>query len=58
MAIQSMDQLISALTTGQTNRTDWNKLTLPVGVQAAGQWYDLSTGSGNPIQNAIIGAGD
>lgn len=57
MAIQSMDQLISALTAGQTNRSDWNKLTLPVGVQAVGQWYDLSTGSGNPIQNAIIGGG-
>ncbi len=57
MAIQSMDQLISALTAGQTNRSDWNKLTLPVGVQAVGQWYDLSTGSGNPIQNAMIGAG-
>ena len=57
MAIQSMDQLISALTGGQSNRADWNKLTLPVTVQTAGQWYDLSTGSGNPIQNAIIGAG-
>jgi len=57
MAIQSMDQLISALTAGNTNRSDWNKLALPVTAQVAGQWYDLSTGSGNPIQNAIIGGG-
>lgn len=57
MAIQSMDQLISALTAGNTNRVDWNKLALPVTAQTAGQWYDLSTGSGNPIQNAIIGGG-
>ena len=57
MAIQSMDQLISALTAGNTNRADWNKLALPVTAQVAGQWYDLSTGSGNPIQNAIIGGG-
>lgn len=57
MAISSQDQLISALTNGQTYRSDWNKLALPVTAQAAGQWYDLGTGSGLPIQNSLIGSG-
>lgn len=57
MAIQSQDQLIAALTGGKTFRSDWNKLALPTTTQAAGQWYDLATGSGNPIQNSLIGAG-
>lgn len=57
MAIQSQDQLISALTNGQTYRSDWNKLALPVTAQVAGQWYDLTTGSGLPIQNSLIGSG-
>lgn len=57
MAIQSQDQLISALTAGQAYRSDWNKLALPVTAQVAGQWYDLATGSGIPIQNSIIGGG-
>ena len=52
-----MDQLIAALTGGNSHRADWNKLALPATAQAVGQWYDLSTGSGNPIQNAIIGSG-
>jgi hypothetical protein len=56
MALQSMDQIISALTAGQFNRTDWNKNALPVTAQAAGTWYDLSTGAGNPFQNSIIGS--
>ena len=56
MAIASMDQLINALSTGQAWRQDWNKNALPVTAQAAGQWYDLSTGSGNTIQNGLIGA--
>ena len=57
MAIQSQDQLIASLTGGKTIRTDWNKLALPTTAQAVGQWYDLAAGSGNPIQNSIIGSG-
>ena len=57
MAIQSQDQLIASLTGGKTIRTDWNKLALPATAQAVGQWYDLAAGSGNPIQNSIIGSG-
>ena len=56
MALQSMDQIISAITASQFNRTDWNKNTLPIGVQAAGIWYDLSAGAGNPFQNSTHGS--
>ena len=56
MALQSMDQIISAITAGQFNRTDWNKNALPVSAQTAGQWYDLSTGAGNPFQNSTHGS--
>ena len=57
MAIQSMDAIIAAISGGKFQRTDWNKNALPVTAQALGQWYDLSTGAGNPVQNAIIGGG-
>ena len=56
MALQSMDQIISAITAGQYNRNDWNKNALPVTAQTAGLWYDLSTGAGNPFQNSTHGA--
>jgi hypothetical protein len=56
MALQSMDQIISAITAGQFNRTDWNKNALPVTAQSAGRWYDLSTGAGNPFQNSTHGS--
>ena len=55
--IASMDQLIAALASGNAYRSDWNKNALPTTAQVAGQWYDLSLGSGNPIMNAIVGAG-
>jgi hypothetical protein len=57
MAIQSMDQLIAAMSGGKFNRTDFNKNALPVTAHAVGQWYDLSLGAGNPVMNAITGAG-
>lgn len=57
MALQSMDNIIAAFSAGQFQRTDFNKNVLPVTAHAVGQWYDLSTGAGNPIQNAIIGGG-
>lgn len=56
MTIQSMDQLITALTAGQANRSDWNKNTMPVSVQVAGTWYDLGFGGGNPQISSIIGS--
>ena len=55
MTIASLDQLINAISLGQTFRADWNKNALPVTAQAQGQWYDLSTGSGSPMMNSLIG---
>jgi hypothetical protein len=55
MAIQSADQLITAITAGQMYRSDWNKNN-PSGTQGVGQWYDLSQGAGNPTVNAVIGS--
>lgn len=52
-----MDAIIAAMSGGKFQRTDFNKNALPVTAQVAGQWYDLSTGGGNPIQNSSIGAG-
>lgn len=57
MPIQSMDQLIAAFSAGKQWRADFNKNALSVAAQVAGQWYDLSTGPGNPIQNSVIGSG-
>ncbi|HPL78876.1 MAG TPA: hypothetical protein PKY40_07730 [Burkholderiaceae bacterium] len=57
MAIQSMDAIIAAISAGKFQRSDFNKNALPTTAQVAGQWYDLSTGGGNPIQSSIIGAG-
>lgn len=56
MALQSMDQIIAAITASQFNRTDWNKNALPTTAQVAGQWYDLSTGAGNPFQGSTPGS--
>ena len=56
MALTSMDQIISALTSGQTSRTDWQKLALPTTAWTAGNWYDLSQSGGSPSNNSIIGS--
>jgi hypothetical protein len=52
-----MDAIIASLSGGKFFRSDFNKNTLPATAQAAGLWYDLSTGGGNPIQSSVIGAG-
>ena len=56
MTISTADNLIAAISNGRFYRCDWNKQTLPTTAQAAGQWYDLSQGFGNPSVNAIIGS--
>ena len=56
MAIQSLDNMINALTAGNSWRADWNKNALPTTTQAAGQWYDLSMGSGTPLMGSIVGS--
>lgn len=54
MAITSMDQLVSSLSTGKTWRTDWNKITAAV-AYTAGRWYDFSQLAGTPVANAYAG---
>lgn len=57
MSIGSQDDLITALGAGQTWISPHNKNAYPVGAQAAGVWYDLSRGAGNPGVDALIGSG-
>ena len=54
MAIQSIDQLVSAISAGQTTRYDWNKIT-GGSTYAAGRWYDGSMLGALPIANAWAG---
>ena len=54
MAIQSIDQLVSAISAGQTTRYDWNKIT-GGSAYAAGRWYDGSMLNALPIANAWAG---
>lgn len=54
MTIQSTDQLVTAITAGQTTRYDWNKIT-GGSAYAAGRWYDGSMLGALPIANAWAG---
>ena len=54
MAIQSIDNLISAISAGQTTRYDFNKIT-GASAYAAGRWYDMSMLSSMPVANAWAG---
>ena len=55
MAIQSIDNLISAISGGKTNRFEWNKIT-GAAAYAAGRTYDMSSLAGSPVANAWAGA--
>ena len=54
MAIQSIDQLVTALSSGQMTRYEFNKIT-GGSAYAAGRWYDFSMLGGSPIANAWAG---
>ena len=54
MAIQSIDQLYSALSAGQTERTDWNKITGGA-AYTAGRWYEMLSLGGYPPATAFPG---
>jgi hypothetical protein len=54
MSFSSMDDLISEMTSGKTNRYEWNKLT-GAAAYTAGRWYDFSNLGGSPIANAWAG---
>lgn len=58
MGFSSLDDFVQKVTSdGKFNRTDWNKNALPTTVQAAGAWYDLYPGAGNPGADALYGTG-
>jgi hypothetical protein len=47
MAISSIDQLYAAFSAGQTERTDWNKITGGA-AYTAGRWYEMLSLGGYP----------
>jgi hypothetical protein len=54
----SMDDFINETTVnGKFKRSDWNKLTHAVGVQAAGTWYALQHATGNPSSMTLGAVG-
>lgn len=57
MAINSQDDLIAALSAGQTNVAAFSKNVHSVTTQAVGTWYDLSKGAGMIAWDALIGSG-
>jgi len=54
MAIQSIDNLITAISAGNIVRYDWNKIT-GGSAYTLGRWYDTSLLNGLPIANAWAG---
>lgn len=54
MAIQSIDNLITAISAGNLVRYDWNKIT-GASAYAVGRWYDMSMLNALPIANAWAG---
>jgi hypothetical protein len=54
MPFSSMDALINDITSGQYQRSDWNKIT-GASAYAAGRWYDFSGLGGTPVANAWAG---
>lgn len=55
MTIQSLDNIISAISNGRQSRFDWNKIT-GAAAYTAGRWYDMTTLGGSPIANSYPGA--
>jgi hypothetical protein len=53
----SNDQIISALTAGQTFRSNWGKNFNPTAAAVANEWHTLFRGAGNPPADAIFNAG-
>jgi len=53
--IQSIDQLITAISNGQTFRYDWNKIT-GAAAYTAGRWYSSLSLNGSPVGTAFPGA--
>lgn len=58
MGFSSTDDFINEITVnGKFWRADWNKNVLPTTTQAAGLWYHLGRGAGNPPAESLLGTG-
>jgi hypothetical protein len=55
MAIQSIDQLVAAISAGKIARYDWNKITGGA-AYSSGRWYDMATLGGLPVATTYPGA--
>lgn len=55
MAIQSIDNLINAISGGKTARYDWNKITGAANY-AAGRWYEMMSLAGSPVATTYPGS--
>lgn len=53
----SNDQIISALTAGQTFRANWSKNFNPTAAAVANEWHTLFRGAGNPGADALFNTG-
>lgn len=54
----SQDDMINQISTnGKFYRADWQKSTFGTTAQAAGLWYALQRGGGNPAADTILGSG-
>lgn len=57
MAFSSQDQIINALTNGQTWRNDWTKNMNPTAAAVANECHVLARGNGNPPPDALFDTG-
>lgn len=53
----SNDQIISAMSNGQSWKTSWGKNMNPTAAAVANEWHTLFRGAGNPGADAIFDAG-
>ena len=53
----SNDQIIAALTAGQTFRASWSKSFNPTAAAVANEWHTLFRGGGNPPADALFNTG-
>ena len=53
----SNDQMIQAMSNGQTWKTSWGKNFNPTAAAVANEWHTLFRGGGNPGADAIFDAG-
>ena len=53
----SNDQIINAMSNGQTTRTNWAKNFNPTAAAVANEWHMMARGAGNPPADALFNTG-